>query len=70
MKVELMKSKLVIITILTILLATCKGSSDSPDGIQGLSAPGFILPNSIGTETSLKDFAGKPVLLFFHMAVG
>jgi len=33
-------------------------------------APAFTLPSSDGSTVSLSDFAGQPVLLYFHMANG
>ena len=34
-------------------------------------APDFSLPSSTGDNVSLSDFSGeKPVLLYFHMAMG
>jgi len=36
----------------------------------GKQAPDFTLNNALGGQTSLSDFLGEPVLLFFHMAVG
>lgn len=33
-------------------------------------APAFSLPASDGSTVSLSDFAGQPVLLYFHMANG
>ena len=36
----------------------------------GTRAPDFTLPNALGGEVSLSDYAGEPVFLFFHMAVG
>ena len=38
---------------------------------EGERAPEFSLPNALGGMVSLTDYLGKrPVLLFFHMAVG
>lgn len=35
------------------------------------AAPDFTLPNALGEEVSLSDFAGKqPVLLYFSMGPG
>jgi len=31
-------------------------------------APAFTLPSSDGSTVSLSDYAGQPVLLYFHMA--
>lgn len=50
-----------LIILLTTLLSACGGAAAAPD---------FTLPNSLGGEVSLKDYQGKNVLLFFHMAVG
>ena len=33
-------------------------------------APAFTLPSSDGSTVSLSDYAGQPVLLYFHMANG
>ena len=33
-------------------------------------APAFTLPASDGSTVSLSDYAGQPVLLYFHMANG
>ena len=48
--------------LLAILLAACQ-NTDSP-------APDFTLPSATGEEVALSDFAGQPVMLYFHMAVG
>ncbi|HEX5004358.1 MAG TPA: thioredoxin-dependent thiol peroxidase [Gemmatimonadales bacterium] len=37
------------------------------DGLApGARAPGFRLPSDAGCEVSLKDFAGRPVVLYFY----
>lgn len=36
----------------------------------GDRAPAFELPAVDGKNVALSDYAGRPVLLFFHMAVG
>ena len=33
---------------------------------EGAQAPGFTLPNQDGEDTSLSDFAGRPVVLYFY----
>lgn len=33
-------------------------------------APAFELPSTSGERVALSDYQGRPVLLFFHMAVG
>jgi cytochrome oxidase Cu insertion factor (SCO1/SenC/PrrC family) len=65
-----MKSKLLFFSILAILFAACNSSSDAVTDDEGPPAPQFTLPDAIGTQTSLSDYAGQPILLFFHMAVG
>jgi peroxiredoxin Q/BCP len=36
----------------------------------GDAAPAFELPTVAGGDVALSDLRGKPVLLYFHMAVG
>lgn len=36
----------------------------------GSDAPAFTLPAADGGTVSLADYAGRPVLLYFHMAMG
>ena len=58
-----------LIVLLMLPLAACGGSE--PEGMQtGAAAPDFSLPDVTGQTVSLSDYAGTPVLLFFHMAVG
>ena len=63
-----MKKLLVMIGAFTILLLTACGSSSNAN--ETSPAPDFELPNALGGNVSLKDYEGKNVLLFFHMAVG
>jgi len=62
-----MKKLFVLFVILTALLAACGGASQTADISP---APDFNLPNALGNDVSLKDYEGKNVFLFFHMAVG
>jgi len=62
-----MKKIFALFFLLAALISACGGTSQSADA---LPAPDFTLPNSFGGEVSLKDYEGKNVLLFFHMAVG
>lgn len=41
-----------------------QGGADLP------TAPDFDLPSVAGPTVALDDFRGRPVLLYFHMAVG
>ena len=62
-----MKRLLVIFAILSTFLSACGDGEQKTDAI---SAPDFDLPNALGGNVSLKDYEGRNVLLFFHMAVG
>lgn len=58
-----------LVVLLALALAACGGGE--PEGMQtGAAAPDFSLPDVTGQTVSLSDYAGTPVLLFFHMAVG
>ena len=66
-----MKIKLLLaLGLISILLAACGGSASEPVSEKSYPAPEFTLPNALGGEISLSDYAGQPVFLFFHMAVG
>ena len=65
-----MKRTLFIFSLLTLLLAACGSASSAPASDEVRPAPDFTLPNALGGEVSLNDYAGEPVFLFFHMAVG
>ena len=67
---EKMKRILFIFSILTILLTACGGASSAPASDEVRPAPDFTLTNALGGDVSLSDYAGQPVFLFFHMAVG
>ena len=56
--------------LISILLAACGVASTTPANDEARPAPDFTLPNALGGEVSLSDYAGEPVFLFFHMAVG
>lgn len=53
-----------------LLAGTLAGCAGASGGRPGERAPAFSLPSVGGGEVSLADFAGKPVLLYFHMALG
>ncbi len=59
------------ILLLTLLLfSACSSNKAVDNALIGTIAPDFTLQNTLVGETSLSDFKGTPVLLFFHMAVG
>ena len=50
------------------LLGAC---APAADGLTvGDKAPAFELSSTAGNRVALADYKGRPVLLFFHMAVG
>ncbi|NJL94908.1 MAG: redoxin domain-containing protein [Anaerolineae bacterium] len=73
-----------LISLLGVVLAACGsdeeaadngGTNATPTAEQGLqvgdAAPAFTLPATDGSQVSLADYVGqRPVLLYFHMAVG
>ena len=72
---HLLRTRLVplAVALVGLLVAACTpaATSEPPQAIQaGAQAPAFSLPAASGDTVSLADYAGQPVLLFFHMAVG
>jgi len=64
-------SRFVWLIPLFILLAACVPQQQVPENsLIGATAPEFTLEDTLGGQTSLSDYQGTPVLLFFHMAVG
>ena len=62
--------RLILLVILISLLVSCAPQEASVSSVAGVTAPDFTLDNALGGRVSLSDYAGEPVLLFFHMAVG
>lgn len=58
---------LVMMLFAVIILSACSSNEES---LVGIVAPDFKLDNTQGGQTTLSEFRGTPVLLFFHMAVG
>lgn len=61
---------LTLILLTTLLTACSTQGAQEAAGLVGTTAPDFTLDNALGGQTSLSDYEGTPVLLFFHMAVG
>ena len=61
---------LILSVSLILILAACSTQSDPASSLVGTTAPDFTLANTDGGKTSLSDYKGTPVLLFFHMAAG
>ena len=59
-----------LVVVLTVILSACGASTEVVSPLVGTMAPDFTLANTVGGQTSLSDYRGTPVLLFFHMAVG
>ncbi|MBN2043453.1 MAG: redoxin domain-containing protein [Anaerolineales bacterium] len=65
------KTAWMILSISILLgMAACSSPPEAASPLIGTTAPDFRLANTEGGETSLSDFAGTPVILFFHMASG
>lgn len=65
-----MKRVVYVIIFLALLAAACAPQSTSTEGLDPVLGAEFTLENALGGQTSLSDFKGQPVLLYFHMAVG
>jgi hypothetical protein len=54
------------------LVAACSPKGGTAESLVGTQAPAFQLADARGGQVALSDYTkqGKPVLLFFHMAVG
>lgn len=61
---------LTILLLSVLFLSACSPDQTTDSALIGTKAPDFTLENTQGGETSLSEFQGTPVLLFFHMAVG
>ena len=65
------KTSLLLLVVLAFVLTACGPSPSPPENaLLGSTAPDFELDNALGGKTSLAEYSGTPVLLFFHMAVG
>jgi cytochrome oxidase Cu insertion factor (SCO1/SenC/PrrC family) len=53
-----------------VILSGCAPQASSGALEIGSIAPDFTLDDALGGQTSLSDYHGTPVLLFFHMAAG
>lgn len=68
--VRMKSSRLTLLIFLSIILAACAPQPAPANPLVGVKAPDFELDNVLGSKTTLSEYAGTPVLLFFHMAVG
>lgn len=61
-----------VFVLLMVVALAMTGCSDASGGTLhvGDDAPDFTLPAASGATVSLADYAGEPVLLYFHMADG
>ena len=59
-----------LLVLVSLLITGCVSQPTPISSLVGSSAPDFTLDNALGGQTSLSDYEGTPVLLFFHMAVG
>lgn len=56
--------------LFSLALAACQPAPALVTAESKDLAPAFTLPSSDGSQVSLADYAGQPVLLYFHMANG
>ena len=61
---------LIMFLITMVFLAACSSAEEPANTLVGTTAPDFSLENTDGGLTTLSEYRGTPVLLFFHMAVG
>ena len=61
---------LILFISMILSLVACSTQPAATSSLVGTRAPDFTLANTDSGETSLADYKGTPVLLFFHMAVG
>ena len=64
------ETRIILLVILALVLTACSAPSAETSPLVGNVAPNFELENAVGGKTSLAEYSGTPVLLFFHMAVG
>lgn len=62
--------KFILFSIMVVAVIFLTACSSAEESLVGTSAPDFTLENTQGGQTTLSEFRGTPVLLFFHMAVG
>ena len=58
------------VLVLSLVITGCVPTQTQVPSLIGTNAPDFRLDDALGGQTSLSDYDGTPVLLFFHMAVG
>lgn len=58
-----------VMSLMALILAACGGTATTTIEA-GSAAPDFSLPDAAGDAFTLSDYSGRPVLLYFHMAVG
>jgi cytochrome oxidase Cu insertion factor (SCO1/SenC/PrrC family) len=68
MRIKTLRKTLLV--LLVLVLTACAPQQVPADSFIKTAAPDFTLDDALGGQTSLADFSGTPVLLFFHMAVG
>ena len=67
---KIKETRTILLVMLALILTACASPSAPANPLVGTVAPNFELENTLGGKTSLSEYSGTPVLLFFHMAVG
>jgi cytochrome oxidase Cu insertion factor (SCO1/SenC/PrrC family) len=64
------RAVVLLLALIAFLAAGCQSSATPEPVVVGGEAPAFTLHAADGRQVSLSDYSGRPVLLFFHMAMG
>ncbi len=65
------RSNIIILSFVLVMGSILFGACRTADSLKvGDAAPAIDLPSADGRRVALNHYQGKPVLLYFHMAMG